>query len=237
MIFFIEEGFTALRFIFLEFPITFGKQFPITYRFDPDVLFIAGGAVAGKSENIGPIFNDRIDDVGDFVDVRPGYGSHDYRTDAGVSDTGNLIQRAVEGSGLAEPVVRFTYPVNRQLIFLASERLQSAADLVVQMERIAENSKGDIVLFQQFQQLPEIRVKDRVAPGDIKIGKPIVNLAEIQAVLESFPDLIPVHKIRLSAVVFRKNIAVFTALIALVCNMPLEGKILFHFVYLVSEYI
>ena len=53
-------------------------------------------------------------------------------------------------------------------------------------------------------------------------------MAEIQAVMKGILHLLPCHGIQGLAVVLGKNVAMLAALIAVVCNMPLKGKILFH---------
>lgn len=79
---------------------------------------------------------------------------------------------------LAEPVMSLTHPVQGKLVFFAAVFFQPAADLVVQVERVAQDSEGNAMLFHKGQQLPEIRVQDGVAAGDVEIGQPVIHPAE-----------------------------------------------------------
>ncbi|MPM68119.1 hypothetical protein SDC9_115050 [bioreactor metagenome] len=56
--------------------------------------------------------------------------------------------------------------------------MQAFADRIIQMKRIPENSKGDILSFEFFGKCPELRMQNRVASGDIKIWEPVCLLAE-----------------------------------------------------------
>ena len=53
-------------------------------------------------------------------------------------------------------------------------------------------------------------------------------MAEIQAVMKGILYLLPGHGIQGLTVILGKNVAVLAALVTVVCNMPLKGKILFH---------
>ena len=74
----------------------------------------------------------------------------------------------------------------------------------------------------------KIWMQDRIAAGNIEIRQAIVYLTEIQTVVKGILHLFPTHCIQPFAVIFGENIAVLTPLIALICDVPLKGKILFH---------
>ena len=122
----------------------------------------------------------------------------------------------------------FAHTVKGKLIFLAAVFFQPAADLIVQVEGVAQDGEGNAVLFHESQQLPKIGMQDGIAAGDVEVGQPVIHLAEIHAVVKSFPHLLPGHRIQLFAVVLGENIAVLAALITFIGDVPLKGKILFH---------
>lgn len=67
-------------------------------------------------------------------------------------------------------------------------------------------------------------MQNRIASSQIKVGKAVVHLTEIQAVVKCLLYLFPRHRIQFFTVVLRKNIAVLTPLITFVCDMPLKRK-------------
>ncbi len=95
-----------------------------------------------------------------------------------------------------------TQTVHRQLVFFTAVFFQLVANLVCQVERIAEDRKGHAVLLQQSQQLPKVRMQDRIAAGDVEIGQAVIDLAKVQAVIESVLHLCPGHGIQLLVAVF-----------------------------------
>lgn len=224
----VKIGLAASRLILLELFVTGFQQFAVTQRFDTYILFLAGRAVAGKGEDIGSCLDHRVNDIRYFVDVGAGYRSHDHAADTRTVDAADFLQGNVEAARLAEPVVGLAHAVQRELVFFAAEVFQPAADLVGQMEGIAQDGEGDAVLLHQGQQLPEIRVQDGVAAGDVKVGQPAVDIAKVQAVVKGILHLRPGHGIQRLAVVFRKDIAVLATLVALVGDVPLEREILLH---------
>ena len=122
----------------------------------------------------------------------------------------------------------FPHTVQGQLIFLTAVFFQPAADLIVQVEGVAQDGEGNVMLFHESQQLPKIGMQDGIAAGDVEVGQPIIHLAEIQAVIESVPHLLPCHGVQMFTGVFGKNVAVLATLVTFICNVPLKRKILFH---------
>jgi acyl-CoA synthetase (AMP-forming)/AMP-acid ligase II len=124
--------------------------------------------------------------------------------------------------------VCFLQPIDGQLIFLTAGFLQSAADLIIQMEWISKNSKRNLILFHQSEESPEIRMQDRISSGNIKIGQTFIHLAEVEAIVKGVLHLLPCHGIRFFTDISRENIAMFAPLITLIGDVPLKRKILFH---------
>ncbi len=88
------------------------------------------------------------------------------------------------------------------------------------------------MLMEKLQQPPEIRMEDGVAAGQIKIRETSIHLTEIKAVIERVLHLLPGHGIQLAAGITGKDIAMLTALVAFIRDMPLEGKELLHQIHL-----
>ena len=208
VVFLVEIGGASGGFIFLELFIAVGQKLAVAQGRDAGVLLPAGGAVAGKGEYVRACGHHRVNDAGHFVDVLAGNRGHDHRADARPVDAADLLQGRVEAARLAEPVVGLAQAVNGQLVLLAAVVLQPLADGIVQVERIAQNREGDAVCFEQLQQLPEIRVQDRVTARDIEIGQTVMHRAEIQTVIEGLLHLGPAHGIQMLAGVFREDVAV-----------------------------
>ena len=120
MVFFVEVGLAAGGFVFLELFVAVSEQLAVTQRLDADILFLAGGAVAGERKDVRTRCHNRVDDAGNLVDVRAGNGGHHHGADARPIDAADLFQRDVKAAGLAEPVVGFTQAVNRKLIFFTA---------------------------------------------------------------------------------------------------------------------
>ena len=76
----------------------------------------------------------------------------------------------------------FLHAVKGELVFLTPVFFQPPAYFIIQMKGIAKNRKGDILLFQKSQQLPEIRMQDRIAARDIEIRQTTIYLAEVYTV-------------------------------------------------------
>ena len=138
------------------------------------------------------------------------------------------MQGDVKAARLAEPVVGLTHPVQGKLIFLAAVFLQPAADLIVQVEGVAQDGEGNAMLFHESQQLPEIGMQDGVAAGDVEVGQPAIDLTEIQAVEKGVAHLLPGHGIQVFAGILGEDVAVLAALVTCIGDVPLKGKILFH---------
>ena len=233
VIFLIKVGLAACGLIFLEFLVAVSEQLAVAQRLDAHILFLAGGAVTGEGKDIHTCCHNSVDDAGDLVNVRAGNGGHHHGANARPIDAADLLQRNIKAAGLAEPVVGFTQAVNGKLIFFAAVVFQAAADFIRQVEGVAQNGEGDVVFRHQSQQLPEIRVQNGVAAGDVEIRQTVIDLAEVQAVVEGVLHLLPGHCIQLLVAVFRENVAVLAPLVAFIRDMPLERKILFHVILLV----
>ena len=120
VVFFVEVGFTARRLIRLEFFIAEGQQFSVLLGRHAGVLFLAGGAVAGKGKHIHAVFYHSVYDVRDFLDVCSRYGGHNHAADTGVFDAGDFFKSAVKRTGLTKPVMCFTHTIQRELVFLTA---------------------------------------------------------------------------------------------------------------------
>ena len=106
--------------------------------------------------------------------------------------------------------------------------MQPPTDFIRKMKGIAQNREGDMMLFEQRKQLPEVRVQNRVAAGEIKIRCAVIDLTEIKTVVKRILHLIPGHGIEMFAVVFRENITVLAPLVTVIGDVPLERKIRIH---------
>jgi hypothetical protein len=67
------------------------------------------------------------------------------------------------------------------------------------MEWISHEGKWYIFTFKQYQQLPKIRVKDRISTSNIEIRHSIISFTEILAVCHYFLHLLPGHTLKLFA--------------------------------------
>lgn len=73
-------------------------------------------------------------------------------------------------------------------------------------------------------------MQDQVAAGKIEIWDTTVDLAEVQAVVKGLLHLLPAHAVQLLMAIFREDVAVLAPLVAIIRNVPLKRKILFHLV-------
>lgn len=64
----------------------------------------------------------------------------------------------------------FPQSIQGKLVLTATIIVEPAADFIIKMEGVSQNGEGDFMLFQQFQQPPEIRVQNGVASGYVKYG-------------------------------------------------------------------
>ena len=72
MVFFVEIGITACGFMRLEFVIAGFQKFTVAHGFDSYIFFPAGGAVAGKGEDIGSGLYHSVNNIGNFINVGTG---------------------------------------------------------------------------------------------------------------------------------------------------------------------
>ena len=71
-------------------------------------------------------------------------------------------------------------------------------------------------------------MQNRIATRKVKIREPVIDIAEVKAIIERFLQLLPRHGVGLATGVTGKNVAMPASLIALVSNVPLERKVFFH---------
>ena len=95
--------------------------------------------------------------------------------------------------------MRLTQTVERELILLTAKRFQFQTYLIVQVEWVAHDRKGNIVFVEQIEQPPEIRVQDRIASCQIEVRQSAVHLAEVETVIERVLHLLPAHTVELAA--------------------------------------
>ena len=79
----------------------------------------------------------------------------------------------------------------------------------------------------QFQQIPETAMENRVAAGDIEVRRTVHPLRHTADVIERTNQPFP-RRFYQRRVSLGEDIAVFAPLVALVGYVPLKGKILFH---------
>ena len=115
-------------------------------------------------------------------------------------------------------------PVERELILAAAERLHARADLVGEVEGVAHDAPHESALVQQLGEAPEVRVQDGVAAGDVEVRLATEAVAQLLGLVHDLRHLLPGHAIEPRAVAIGENVAVLAALVAFVCDVPLDGK-------------
>ena len=75
---------------------------------------------------------------------------------------------------------------------------------------------------KQLQESPEIRVEDRIAAGQVEVGRPAVDLTEIQAVVKGLLHFLPGHGFQACMIAGGEDVAMLAPLVALVRDMPLK---------------
>lgn len=156
--------------------------------------------------------------------VSAGDGVHDGHPDARALEAADGTHRLGEGSGLTEVVVRGLEAVERELVLAAAKRLHARADLVVQMEGVAHDAPHESALVQQLGKAPEVGVQDRVTTRDVEVGLAAEAVTQLLGLVHDLGHPLPRHAVESRAVPVGKDIAVLAALIALVGDVPLEGK-------------
>lgn len=124
--------------------------------------------------------------------------------------------------------------IQGKLVFLTAVPFQFMTYLVIEMKGIAQNGELDTVLVEEGQQSPEIRMKDGVSSGDVKIRGPAIYLAEIKTVIKGRLHLVPGHGLQAAVIACGKDIAVLASLVTLVSDVPLKGKEGFHVYHLIN---
>mgnify|MGYP006988475122 CR=1 FL=1 len=84
-----------------------------------------------------------------------------------------------------------------------------------------------MVLLEKAEQVPEPAVQDGIAAGEVEVGKAVRLMAHVETVFKNSFNLGPRHFLQPDVVVFRENVAVLTALVTTVGDMPLKSKV-FH---------
>ena len=120
------------------------------------------------------------------------------------------------------------HSVKGELIFPTPVVVKPFTDLIIQVERIAENAPCDAFFFQKIRQFPKITVQYRITARDVKIGSPSELVAHSLAAFDHLLHLLPRHFRECLAIVLSKNITVLAPLVAGVGDVPLESKIRFH---------
>ena len=189
VILFAKIGLTPGGFICFEYAVAVSKQSAVTQRLNPHVLFTTGGAIAGKGIHVRACRYHSVDDPRNLVDVGSGNGGHHNRADPRAIDIANLLQCGIKTSGLAKPVVRSSQTVDGKLVFLAAVCLHSGACFIRKMKWISHDREWNFVLFQQCQQLPEIRMQDGISAGDVKIRLAAIDLTKVETVRKGFLHL------------------------------------------------
>ena len=220
----IEKRPATARFMPTKFRIAIDEQLPISLRRDPDGFLIARRAVSGKSENADFSLGNNVDQRRNFIDVQIGDRRHDHRTKFRAVDDLNFVERRVERAGLSEKIMRAPKSVERHLILPAAECFQSAADVIVEMKRIAHDRERIFLCMQPLDQSPKIVVKNRIAAGDVKQRTPLECSAEVLAILERREHPIETHRLKRLAIVLGEDVAVLATLIARVGDMPLKRE-------------
>ena len=105
--------------------------------------------------------------------------------------------------------------------------LEPLADLISEMEGVAQDGKGQIPLLQQFCQLPELGMQDGVAAGDVEVGQTPRLLAEGLTVFNDLDHIVKGHLFELGVAAQGVDIAVLAPLVASLGNVPLKRKV-FH---------
>lgn len=187
-----------------------------------------GWTVSSKCEHVHILLCTKVDQLRKFTDIRTGYSGHDRTVHSCIFDTVDLCKSRIKRTGFAEHIVRFSHSVKGKLILHTTVFVKLLTDLVIQMKRVAENCPADIFFFQQLRQFPKVLVQDRIAACDVKVWRSADFFAHFFTGGNDLPHLFPRHFRQLFAVIFCKDIAVFAALVAGICDVPLKSKIWFH---------
>jgi hypothetical protein len=100
-------------------------------------------------------------------------------------------------------------------------------DFIGQVKWIAKYCKTYFVGFEEFHQIPKPAMEYGIASGYVEIGNAIRLFAHIQTVVENRFNFSPGHFFNLEMNILGEYIAVLTALVATIGNMPLKSEI-FH---------
>lgn len=219
------EGRAAVPVLFELVPDALQK-IAVLQRLDVGALLEGGGAVAPECEDVDPAGYHQVDDPGNFVQVRPRHGGHDGAADARPADDVNLVEGRVERAGFADGVVGLPEAVDRELVLVAAVLLQPGADGVGQVERVTQYREGNAPLPKPRQNIPEAAVQNRVAARDVEIGQALHAAAHLHTVRHDLPGLLQRH-LGQSGMPLREDVAMRTALVAAVGDVPLESEV-FH---------
>jgi hypothetical protein len=212
----------ATIFILLKFVPAQVKELPVLFRVNAGDFFKAGRTVTGKRENVYAAFYYYVNKFRYFVNVRAWYRSHYDASHSGVADTRNFFKGRIKRAAFAYAVMGPFQAVKGKLVTFATARVKPPAYFIGKMKGIAHKGKTNVLRFQQFQQPPIILMQKRVAPGDVKVGNTVKPSAHFLAVVHYFLHIGKRHFRNGETAVFRKNITVFTPLVAVARYMPLK---------------
>ena len=220
--------------VFLKLLPTTVQHVPILQRRQMGRFFRGGGAIASESKDIGFVGHYGVDDFFHLIRIHGRYRSHDGHLDAGLLQNCNPLQRDVVGARFAHPVMRLPIAVDGELVLLAAVRLETGTDFVGQMEGIAQDSKGDVPLLEHSQDFPNLRMQHRVSSSDIEIRHALLHPgAHVHAIVNN-PTSIRQADGNQLRMPLGKDVTVFTPLITIISDVPLECEIMKH-IYLFSE--
>ena len=165
----VERGFRVLILLILC-PALF-EEVPIPLRlhvpcFHVSLIFRCR-TIATKCEDVGLVLHDDINEFWYLIDVSCRDGGHDGAMHTTLSDSSNCFQRAVIRTWLAETVMCLSQSIERQLVLTAAKCLHPRTDLISQVEGVAHDGEGDAVRVDEFEEIPEAAVQDRVTARDI----------------------------------------------------------------------
>lgn len=158
----VEGSLAALCLVLLEFFPAPLHHLSILLGGTGGVPVLHGGAVPCKGEDVRLVFHRHIHQRRDLGHIPLGHRGHDGHMDACPTQHGDDCQCLVVGAGAADAVVSLPQAVQGELVFPTAAALEPLADLISEMEGVAQDGKGQIPLLQQFCQLPELGMQDGV---------------------------------------------------------------------------
>ena len=229
------EGRAAIFMLFKLLP-TSVKEFAVLLWLDMPCFFMgfifACRTIATEGEDVGVVFNDDVDEVRQFVNVRCTDGTHYGTAHSSIANGLDSSKCSIERAVFAEAVVCVAQAVKRELVFLTTEGVHALADFGCEVERIAHQREGYAVRVDEFKQIPKARVQNRVATCDIEIWGAVHLVSHALNVGKGANEPLP-RCFNECGVSFGKDIAVLAPLVAIVGYVPLKGEVFFHNQYLI----